>query len=110
MMTNQEKMIATMIAGHEEMMAMLGDHHGRTMARLGKMKNKDVKTTGEEMESETEHREATKEGVVVKPVDGRKKRNRGRNLAVGRRGKPKDLTRDPGGSWLPPAGRCPAVQ
>jgi hypothetical protein len=44
------------------------------------------------MESGSEHREVPKEYAVVKPVKGRKKRHKGRRLAAGRRGEPKELT------------------
>jgi hypothetical protein len=44
-----------------------------------------TQATDEEMESETDHQEVLKEGAVVEQVDGRKKRQRGRNLAARRR-------------------------
>jgi hypothetical protein len=46
-----------------------------------------------EMESEVERQEVPMENVAAKPVGGRKKRQRGRNLTAGRRGKPTKLTR-----------------
>jgi hypothetical protein len=64
------------------------------------------------MQSVEEH-QVPKEDAVVKSVKGRKKRSRGRKSTAGRRGEPKELTEkivDPGGSWLPPAGRCLAMQ
>jgi hypothetical protein len=88
MITHQETMMAEMRAGHEEMMAMLGAHHERSMACLG-----NTETTDEEMDSETGNKEVPKEDAVVKPVEGRKKRQTGRNLAEERRQKPKDGSR-----------------
>jgi hypothetical protein len=41
--------------------------------------------------------EETKEEAAAKPVRALKKRHRGRNLAVGRRGKPKERTQGNGG-------------
>jgi hypothetical protein len=43
-----------------------------------------------ELGSVAVHREVPKEDVIVKPVGGRKKRHRGRNLAADRRQSPKD--------------------
>jgi hypothetical protein len=62
------------------------------------------------MHSISEHEEVPKEDAIVKPVKGRKKRHRGQKLAAGQRGEPKEKFMDPGKCWLPPAGRCPAVQ
>jgi hypothetical protein len=45
------------------------------------------------MESKAEHQEVPTEDAIVKPVEGRKKRHRGRHLAAGRCGEPKELTR-----------------
>jgi hypothetical protein len=113
MMTNQEKMIANMRAGDGEMVVMLDAHYDRMMASLGKTEATVLKTRDEGVEYETKNRDVPKEGVVVKPVDGWKKRHRSLNLNAGRRGKPKELTRDDGGSrrkLAAPAGRCPAMQ
>jgi hypothetical protein len=60
-----EKMIATMKASQE---------------KIGVM---DLKGNSEQMECESEHRETAKEDAVVKKVNGRKKRHRGRKLAAG---------------------------
>jgi hypothetical protein len=49
--------------------------------------------TNSEMQSSGEHQNVPKEGVAVKSSRTTKKRHRGRNLAAGRRGEPKDLTR-----------------
>jgi hypothetical protein len=57
-----------------------------------KMEAMDLKGNPEEMECESEHQEVPKEDAVVKPVEGRKKRRRGRMLAAGRRKEPKELT------------------
>jgi hypothetical protein len=62
------------------------------------MEATDLKENPEEMESEPEHWEFPKEEAVVKPVKGRKKWHKGQKLAAGRRGEPKELTRDCG-SW-----------
>jgi hypothetical protein len=53
--------------------------------------------TSEEMESGAEHQEGPKEDAVVKPVKGRKKRHRDRNLATERSGQPEG--RGPGELW-----------
>jgi hypothetical protein len=50
------------------------------------------------MESVAEHQEGPKEGAVVEPFKGRKKQHRGQKLAAGRRGDPKELTREICGS------------
>jgi hypothetical protein len=50
-------------------------------------------STSKEMESEVEEHEVPMESAVVKPVGGRKKQQRGQNLAAGRCGKPRKLTR-----------------
>jgi hypothetical protein len=60
----------------------------------------------DEMKSESEHREISKEDAVVKPVKGRKKRHRGQKLAAGRRGEPKELTRGDCGSQRKLAAAC----
>jgi hypothetical protein len=52
----------------------------------------------EEMQSEAEHREVPKEHTAVKFVGGLRKRRRGRHLAAGRRGQPKERTRGNCGS------------
>jgi hypothetical protein len=65
------------------------------------------------MQSAEEHQDILSEHVAVMPVKGLKKRRRGRKSTAGRRGEPKKLNRGncgPGRSWLPPAGRCPAMQ
>jgi hypothetical protein len=54
------------------------------------------------MESETDHQEVLKVGAVVEQVEGRKKRQRGRNLAARRR------RTDPVGNWPPPTEGRPA--
>jgi hypothetical protein len=51
-----------------------------------------------EWESEAERREVPMKDAVEKRVRGRKKRQRGRHIAAGRRGKPKELTRRDWGS------------
>jgi hypothetical protein len=50
------------------------------------------------MQSVAEHQVVPKEDAVVKPVEGRKKRRRGRKLPAGRRGEPKELIRSDCGS------------
>jgi hypothetical protein len=52
----------------------------------------------EEMESEVERREVPTEEAAVKSSRTMKKRHRGRRVAAGRRGKPKELTRSDCGS------------
>jgi hypothetical protein len=56
-----------------------------------------------------EQREVPVEDAVVKPVDGRKKRHRGKNQAAGRRGEPKKLIRGDCGSWMQLAAACSKV-
>jgi hypothetical protein len=75
-------------------MAIIGAHNERMLACLGKTEVTDLKTTDEEMESETEHREVPKEGAVVKRIYGRKRWHRGRKEAAGRCGEPKELNRE----------------
>jgi hypothetical protein len=65
------------------------------------------------MQSVADHQVAPKEHAAVETGKLLKKRRRGRKPAAERRGEPKELTRrdcGSGRSWLPPAGRCPAVQ
>jgi hypothetical protein len=60
-----------------------------------------------------EHQEIPKEEATVMPVGGPRKRRRIRNLAAERDrkwGKGCGEKLNPGGSRLPPAWRCPAVQ
>jgi hypothetical protein len=67
----------------------------------------------EDMESEVEHQEVPMEEAAVISSGTIKKRHRGRHLAAGQHGEPKELPQeivDPGRSWLSPAGRCPIVQ
>jgi hypothetical protein len=52
----------------------------------------------EEMESKVERREVPTEETAVKSSRTMKKRRRGRRVAAGRRGKPKELTRSDCGS------------
>jgi hypothetical protein len=67
-----------------------------TKANREKMEATDLKANPAKMESESELREVPKEGAAVKSVKGLKKRHRGRKLAAGRSGEPKELTRDGG--------------
>jgi hypothetical protein len=69
-------------------------------------KTTDLKANPEEMESEAEHREVPKERATVKPISGLKKRHRGRNLAAGRHGEPRELTRVICGSRRKLAATC----
>jgi hypothetical protein len=61
------------------------------------------------MQSAVEHQIVPKEEAVVKPVEGRKKRRRGRKLPAGRRGEPKELTRSDCGSGKKLAAACREV-
>jgi hypothetical protein len=67
----------------------------------------------EVMESEVEHRVFPLEAAAVKSSGSMKKRHRGRHLAEAdeeiQGNWPEEFV-DTGGSWLPIAGRCPAVQ
>jgi hypothetical protein len=89
--------------------AELDAHHERMMACLGKTDVTDLKANPEEMQSESEHREVPKEYAAVKPVRGRKKRHRGRHLAAGRRGEPKELAQGDCGSRRKLAAACRKV-
>jgi hypothetical protein len=52
----------------------------------------------DKMESEAEHWEAPEKDAIVKPVEGQKKRHKGRKQAAGRRREPKELSRGDCGS------------
>jgi uncharacterized coiled-coil protein SlyX len=99
----QEQMIAEMNANHEEMMAKMdakteamrdkrmeanmNDDQKETMVCQDAMEanlEKMVPNSGEK-ESVAEHQEVHKEDAIVKPVKGRKERNRGQKLTAGRR-------------------------
>jgi hypothetical protein len=65
------------------------------------------------MQSIEEHQENPKGEAAVMPVGGLRKRCRVCNLAMECHQKRKERTwgkLDPGGSQLPPAGRCPTLQ
>jgi hypothetical protein len=81
----------------------------RAIAILEMMEATDLKANPEEMESESGHREISKEDAVAKPVKGRKKRHRDRHLAAGRRGEPKELNRGDCGSQRKLAAACRKV-
>jgi hypothetical protein len=81
----------------ERAIAILEQMIDMTKTNREKMEATEFKPNPEDMESESEHRE------VVKPVKGRKKQHRGRKLAAGRRGKPKEWTR---GDWIPEEVGC----
>jgi hypothetical protein len=68
-----------------------------------------IEPNPEMMQSVEEHQEIPKEGAIVKPVEGRKKRHRGRKLAAGRRGEPKELIRGICGSRSKLAAACRKV-
>jgi hypothetical protein len=72
-------------------------------------KTTDLKANPEEMKSESEHRKVPKEDAVGKPVKGPKKRHRGRKLAAGRHGEPKELTRGDCGYGRKLAATCRKV-
>jgi hypothetical protein len=77
-----------------------------------KVKEADAEKTEpdrEIMQSVAEHQMAPKEDAIVKPVKGRKKRHRGRKLAAGRHGEPKELTRSDCGSGRKLAAACRKV-
>jgi hypothetical protein len=75
------------------------------------MEATDLEAYPEEMKSIAVHEEDPMENATLKYSGTMKKRHRGRHLATERRREPKELTQgDPGGSWLPPTGRCPTVQ
>jgi hypothetical protein len=66
-------------------------------------------TTEARLESESEHREVPNEDAVVKPVRGRKKRQRGRKQAAGQHGELKELIRGDCGSRKKLAAACREV-
>jgi hypothetical protein len=104
----EAKDFKAMDAQHKMMMAILDAYHERTMASLGETEAKDFKAIPEEMETVTEHQEIPKEDATVMPVGEPRKRRRVCNQPENE-GKDPEKT-DSRGSWLPPAGRCPAVQ
>jgi hypothetical protein len=65
------------------------------------------------MQSIEEHQDIPKGVAVVMTVGELRKRRRVQNLVAERHQKRKERARGyrgSGGSWLPPAGRCPVVQ
>jgi hypothetical protein len=89
-----EEIIAEMRAGHQEEMAEMrawrkGMKAGREKTRLP-LECKGP--TSEDMESGPEHREVPKEHSAVETGRALKNRHRGRHLAVGRCGKPRERT------------------
>jgi hypothetical protein len=69
----------------------------------------DMKANPEMMQSVGEHQEVPREDAVVKPVERRKKRHKGRKQAAGRHGEPKELTRGDCGSRKKSAAACRKV-
>jgi hypothetical protein len=63
----------------------------------------------EDMKSGVEHWEVPTEEAVVKSLGIMKKLHRGRHLAAGQRGEPKELTRGDCGSWGKLAATCRKV-
>jgi hypothetical protein len=68
-----------------------------------------LETNPEKMQSEVEHREVPMEEAAVKSSETMKKRHRGRHLAAGRRGEPKELARGDCGSRRKLAAACRKV-
>jgi hypothetical protein len=99
---NEEEAIHLLRACRKEMLAC----QETTEARVESEERTSVNT-----ESEAEHREDSKEHAAVETGKAQSKRHRDRYLAADRRQRnwPEE-TVDPGGSWLLPRGRCPAVQ
>jgi hypothetical protein len=115
LLSMKAKMETNRKAYHEEMMAMVDAYHERMMACLGKTEADTEKTDPDPgmMQSTEERQEIPKVEAAVMPVGEPRKRCRVRSLAAERRQKRKERPRghvDPGGSRLPPAGRCLAVQ
>jgi hypothetical protein len=112
---NQSEMKADRKAYHEEMMAMVDAYHERMIASLGKTEADTEKTEPDPgtMQYIEEHQEIPKGEAAVMPVGGPIS---GAGSAIwprsaarrGRKG-PREIV-DPGGSRLPPAGRCRVVQ
>jgi hypothetical protein len=86
---NEEEAIYSVRACRKETMA----GQETTEARL-----ECEKATSVDMETEAEHREVPTEAAALKSSGRTKKRRRGRHLAAGRRGEPKELTRGDCGS------------
>jgi hypothetical protein len=63
----------------------------------------------EDMQSEVEHREVPMEEAAVKSLRTMKKWHRGRHLAAGRRGEPKEPNQGDCGSWRKLAAACRKV-
>jgi hypothetical protein len=91
LLSMQAKMDANIKVYHEEMMAMVDAYHERMMACLRKTEADTEKTEHDPgmMQSVEEHQESSKEETTLMPVRGLRKRCRDRNLAAGRRQKPK---------------------
>jgi hypothetical protein len=101
----QEQMMAEMRADDEKMMAKLDVHHERTM---GCQETMEARLECREPTSE-EHREVLKGRAAMETGIAPSKRHRGRNLAAGRRGEPKELTRGDCGSRRKLAAACRKV-
>jgi hypothetical protein len=70
----------------------------RVAGRPRTEKTTDLKANPEEMESEVEHQEVSKQRAAVKPVGGLKKWHRGQNLVAGCCRKPKEVNQGDCGS------------
>jgi hypothetical protein len=118
---NQEKMDTNLKEMREEIKSGQAEMRSILDSRLRVLKNGRKETTACQeatitepnpgmMQSIEEHQEFPKVEAAVMPIGGPRKRRRVRYLAAERSQKWKERLGDPGGSWLPPAGRCPAVQ
>jgi hypothetical protein len=89
----QRTLVSQMDRHQEKMDTWIADmKEGRKETTAGQEANP------EKMESAVEHGEGSKKEVAMTSSRTTKKRHRGRNLAAGRRGKPKELTRRDCGS------------
>jgi hypothetical protein len=113
----------------EILKAMLADDHKKMMARMdawltdtndsrdGGMACQEKmeacleckEPASDKMESEVEHREVPPKNVIVKPIEGWKKRHRGRKQAAGRREEPEEPNRGICGSRKKLAAACRKV-
>jgi hypothetical protein len=89
-------------AFREEMRAIFGADRGKTGVT-------GFKANPVEMKSVAVPEEVHEKHAVVKPVGVLRKRHRGRNLAAGRHGEPKELARGICGSWRKLAAACMKV-
>jgi hypothetical protein len=109
--TNHEKMMARMDAHHKIIMATLNARHEETVTCqvMTETCQEKKKPNPDDVETGAERREVPKKHAVVRSSGIMKKRQRGRNLAAGRRIKPEDLNQGDCGSRGKLAAACRKV-